>query len=562
MHLCGPVLFIVFVPRTARRDAHIADLRVINDIELLPPKSLAKPRIPHKRAVPVVQKRLGLFGYRHDGKVFLGASHRRGHQAVMDEQVGLPSDALILEETDEAIWSDEVLEFNGLLADPRTPSPLQAYLGSYSLPTGMFCHAFEGDGQALSKFEWSRFAASDADRRRLILQLLDAVNFLHGRGSAHLGLDGDAIRLVTVPAIGADGGGQGGAAVQLRIIGLGAAVRLGVASGRSAYLMASSISYHAPELLISPVLSINIRAGFRLDSWAVGVLIAMIAGSMSTSPYEAQPNWTRVLLTPEMATKAKIAEIQNAFGDFLLAVDSGSGGFLFRHGWVVRLLLGLLQPCPSQRMSVQDAWSIALAANRSSDAAPLNPALIADTSARSTASSTVAAAAASSGAGAPAAPRSGADGRSQKEFGRFRKFAARDASAEPFRSLEAMVNICDKGAAFVVIESRPRWRGVRNYGEVVGFRNRADGDRWDVLVPGLPEALPEGVPLALERILGVVLIKGGNHKLVVALSPPHDVVDRQRVNHDIRQFIRVYAETTPRISSARIKFLSLDEIGY
>ena len=34
--------------------------------------------------------------------------------------------------------------------------------------------------------------------------------------------------------------------------------------------------------------------------------------------------------------------------------------------------------------------------------------------------------------------------------------------------------------------------GVKNYGEVIGFRNRADGDRWDVFVPGLPDELPFG----------------------------------------------------------------------
>ena len=37
-----------------------------------------------------------------------------------------PSDALIIQETDEAVWEDERLEYNGLRADPRTPMPLQS----------------------------------------------------------------------------------------------------------------------------------------------------------------------------------------------------------------------------------------------------------------------------------------------------------------------------------------------------------------------------------------------------------------------------------------------------
>ena len=88
-----------------------------------------------------------------------------------------------------------------------------------------------------------------------------------------------------------------------------------------------------------------------------------------------------------------------------------------------------------------------------------------------------------------------------------------------------MVNIAEKGGAYVSIQQR--WKGVDNYGEVIstptptltpapspsphpppcstllcdrdrdrdrdpkpdqviGFRNRADGDRWVVVAPGEP----------------------------------------------------------------------------
>ena len=117
------------------------------------------------------------------------------------------------------------------------------------------------------------------------------------------------------------------------------------------------------------------------------------------------------------------------------------------------------------------------------------------------------------------------------------------------------------GNAFVTLQRRP-WPGVRNYGEVIGFRNRADGDRWDVLVPGMKDELPYDEPYRLQKVLGVVLIKGGNHKMVVELAPPHTPVSKERADADIRAFVRVYARVHPGISAARIRYLALDEFDF
>ena len=105
-----------------------------------------------------------------------------------------------------------------------------------------------------------------------------------------------------------------------------------------------------------------------------------------------------------------------------------------------------------------------------------------------------------------------------------------------------------------------RWKGIKNYGEVIGFRNRADGDRWDIVAPGLPKELPQGEPLPLSSVIGVVLIKGGNHKLVVELAPPHTPVSREAVKTETREFMRIYSKTHPGTSSARIKFLELGQL--
>ena len=458
-------------------------------------------------------------------------------------------------------------------------------------------------------------------------------------------------------------------------------------------------------------------------AWAVGVLLAMLCGSRSASPFDSEADWTRGTLTVEQAVRdadvglappstctartqprlhpsrphpqvrTQITAVQADYGGFLLGLDAGSAGFVFRHGWVVRLLLGLLAEDPTQRLTVHQAWEIAteatagtvplgapeFAADELGAAAPLgSPALAPDgpTDAAATAAaeerSTSSAEAVDDAkvalirmAGVPTAlpplgerraeripeqppqqqqqpppspspppsqqqqqqrppqrpplspqqqrrrqppqqprgqqqqprgqqqqPRgqqqeqppqpqqqrrllrrpagggvSASDERNAQaprpnELERFRSLAAKDSSGEPFRSLEAMLNIADRGGAYISIQRRP-WPGVKNYGEVIGFRNRADGDRWDVFVPGLSEELPEGEPLPLRKVLGVVLVKGGNHKLAVELHPPYalDEAAKEQVALDIKAFTTAYVQTHT-VSAARVKYLALDELDY
>ena len=275
-----------------------------------------------------------------------------------------PSDALIIQETDEAVWEDERLEYNGLRADPRTPMPLQSYLGSYKLPTGLKTHAFAGGGTplavAVGRRRVGRPRPRGADRVRLslILDLLDGLNFLHGRGSAHLSLSADVLYVQ-------NGGDAGGIAVgagaaprpRLQFVGLGAAIRLQVPSGRKTFQMSEAgTPFYAPELLDGALIETNLRALLRMDAWAAGVLIAMIAGSRAGSPFEAAADWGQRLFSTQAAVKARISEREGSLGPFLLELDADGGGFLFRHGWLARVLLGLLTRESSARLTVRDAW--------------------------------------------------------------------------------------------------------------------------------------------------------------------------------------------------------------
>ena len=76
----------------------------------------------------------------------------------------------------------------------------------------------------------------------------------------------------------------------------------------------------------------NLRALFQIDSWAVGVLVAMISGSLNVSPFAADADWRRGYLTPEAATRARIVEVRSDVSDFLMTLNGNSGGFVFRHG--------------------------------------------------------------------------------------------------------------------------------------------------------------------------------------------------------------------------------------
>ena len=535
------------------------------------------------------------------------------------------------------MWEDERLEYNGLRADPRTPMPLQSYLGSYKLPTGLKTHAFAGGGTPLSRWLWAGGESAvrgrevpDRVRLSLILDLLDGLNFLHGRGSAHLSLSADVLYVQ-------NGGDAGGIAVgagaaprpRLQFVGLGAAIRLQVPSGRKTFQMSEAgTPFYAPELLDGALIETNLRALLRMDAWAAGVLIAMIAGSRAGSPFEAAADWGQRLFSTQAAVKARISEREGSLGPFLLELDADGGGFLFRHGWLARVLLGLLTRESSARLTVRDAWlaardaagaeaaaaaetaavlaendaETAAAAPAAPDAAaPSPPAAtsapapsstpppaVADAAANAAAATAAADAATAAAAAATAAAADAArttaaaaagppsppprrmtidDAREAagklpvastgSELDRFRRLAAKGAQGEPFRSLEAMLNIGAKGGAYVTMEPRP-WAGVKNYGEVIGFRNRADGDRWDVFVPGLPDELPFGEPLKLRGVLGVVLIKGGNHKLAVSVErdgEPISPISRERVASDVREFMRVYQREHPGTSAARINYL-------
>jgi inorganic pyrophosphatase len=84
-------------------------------------------------------------------------------------------------------------------------------------------------------------------------------------------------------------------------------------------------------------------------------------------------------------------------------------------------------------------------------------------------------------------------------------------------SLQQLLKNARTRPLFVKLEDRPLkyMFGTRNYGEIIGTINKADGDPWDVIVPGYTQKLPRNAELLITRIQGIIYLQNGNHKLIV-----------------------------------------------
>ena len=78
-------------------------------------------------------------------------------------------------------------------------------------------------------------------------------------------------------------------------------------------------------------------------------------------------------------------------------------------------------------------------------------------------------------------------------------------------------------------------------------------------MPGLPAELPLNEPLSLRRVLGVLLVKGGNHKLAVELVGQR-IRGREAVRADVNRFIDGYVELHPGAYRKRVRYMSCEKL--
>lgn len=114
-------------------------------------------------------------------------------------------------------------------------------------------------------------------------------------------------------------------------------------------------------------------------------------------------------------------------------------------------------------------------------------------------------------------------------------------AGEPFCDLSYVLeNITNSSHHKATLQYRPRrfMFGAHNYGEVIGLRNRADGDRWDIFAPGYNRRLPVGRPYQIKDIMGVLKLANKNHKIAVRLYIPG--FDAKSAEHEIERFCAQY----------------------
>lgn len=546
----------------------------------------------------------------------------------------LPGDALVMSSPGESTWLLEKKEFAAIESGGNedtgpAPGSFAPVLQSFEMQ-GVYYHAFPNTGDALETADMPKLLlkddgesplpvpVADAVRLTLIRDLLDAVHWLHLQGLPHMGLTGTSVRLYKK----SPEGGQRRAFWRLALVGLGAGPQ--VATRETVFqLNNESWPFNPPETTTGGLIQGNLPGFYAWDAWSVGAVMTMLIGGDNVSPFEAEAN----LFDGTFSTQAAVGkQIKKTFEDasgFLTALNTKSGGFLFRNGWLVEILLGLLKQDPDERMTITSAWEIMSSAapvpgakggkskelgrfaskkpEKSMDASSkkLGPAKVRKLRAAFNAFDTdrsgdidseeIVGAMTRVGVSITleqaAALTASVDGNGDGliDFDEFvimmqdlpdakldsdtpltanEIFGPRFGSTqgEPFRSLESMISIADKGLCEVLIQDRTDidyGTALKNYGEIVGFRNRADGDRWDIVVPGLVDQLPTDSRHRLSAVLGVIMLKGGNHKLVVALGGSKP--DPEKVSQDVKGFIEEYAKSHPEMNKSRMRYMQLDD---
>lgn len=81
------------------------------------------------------------------------------------------------------------------------------------------------------------------------------------------------------------------------------------------------------------------------------------------------------------------------------------------------------------------------------------------------------------------------------------------------------LNYVLRNAHTIRFEDRPeKYKfGTKNYGDIPGLYNKSDGDPWDVFAPGYSYTLSTSNSYRIKKILGILLLENGNHKIAVKL---------------------------------------------
>ena len=112
-----------------------------------------------------------------------------------------------------------------------------------------------------------------------------------------------------------------------------------------------------------------------------------------------------------------------------------------------------------------------------------------------------------------------------------------------------------RNAKFAIVENRHKKYkfGCNNYGEFFGkrFRNKADGDNWDIVCPGYSELPCQ--KYKVKNVEGVILLSNGNHKIVVDLVSPFKRSSKLKQLKEIKRYMKNYTNFT-KVPTFYLKF--------
>ena len=90
-------------------------------------------------------------------------------------------------------------------------------------------------------------------------------------------------------------------------------------------------------------------------------------------------------------------------------------------------------------------------------------------------------------------------------------------------SFQKMMKRIFQGPVKIVIEHRVKNRlqtyGIINQYEIEGYTNPADGDFWDVVVPGYSHKIRTN-QFDTNDVIGVFILESGNHKIFMKINYP------------------------------------------
>lgn len=107
--------------------------------------------------------------------------------------------------------------------------------------------------------------------------------------------------------------------------------------------------------------------------------------------------------------------------------------------------------------------------------------------------------------------------------------------------LDYIKNLLVTSNVYCKLEERPKkyMFGTNNYGEIINTINPADGDAWDIIVPGY-EKLNINRTYKIKTFEGVIEMPNGNHKLIVDIFTNNIRFNKKHIINEIYTYRRLY----------------------